>query len=187
MGSERCCFKRWDRRSTSTTQGRHRLDIRNVRLINGDLELLDEHFGFTGGAQRDNVWELQSRKNHRLWEWKLIANVKGDGGNDSYGTITVAGVKDAIKMQGASSPTSDGTGFSTPAELKTVLMEQYSEQIIDNAIRRVLAYALGRELLPIDRIAIDKMKKKLQPEGYRLRSLITEVVLSHPFRHKEFQ
>lgn len=168
------------------SKGRHRLDIRNVRLINGDLELLDEHFGFTGGAQRDNVWEFAIPQESPSVGWRLIANVKGDGGNDSYGTITVAGA-DAIKMQEPPHRLPDGTGFGTPAELKTVLMEQYSEQIIDNAIRRVLAYALGRELLPIDRIAIDTMKKKLQPEGYRLRSLITEVVLSHPFRHKEFQ
>ena len=132
------------------SKGRHRLDIRNVRLINGDLELLDEHFGFTGGAQRDNVWEFAIPQESPSVGWKLIANVKGDGGNDSYGTITVAGA-DAIKMQQPPHRLPDGTGFGTPAELKTVLMEQYSEQIIDNAIRRVLAYALGRELLPIDR------------------------------------
>ena len=168
------------------TKGRHRLDIRNVRLKNLDLELVDEHFGFTGGAKRDNVWEFAIPADAPSTGWELIANVKGDGGNDSHGIITVIG-DDAAANEDVGSQLPRGKPFRSPAELKDVLLSDYQDQVIDHAIRRVLAYALGRKLLPIDRVAVDEIKRQIRDDDYRFNALIKAVVLSYPFRHKEFQ
>ena len=167
------------------TKGRHRLDIRNVRLKSLDLELVDEHFGFTGGARRDNVWEFTIPADAPGGGWTLIANVKGDGGNDSHGIITVIG-DDAAAKEDTGSRLPRGKSFRSPAELKDVLLSDYRDQVIDHAIRRVLAYALGRKLLPIDRVAVDEIKSRIADDGYRFNALIKAVVLSYPFRNKEF-
>jgi len=50
----------------------------------------------------------------------------------------------------------DGTEFSTPAELKKVLLSQ-KEQFARNTVKKMLAYALGRDLTPYDRPVIKKI------------------------------
>ena len=70
--------------------GRHRLDVRNVRLQAGEVTLTDAHAGFTGSSTRNNVWFFKIPADAPKTGWKLTANVKGDGGNDSNGTITIA-------------------------------------------------------------------------------------------------
>ncbi len=163
------------------TKGRHRLNIKNVRLESGDIRLVDEHFGFTGNAQSNNVWRFAVPKDAPKDGWRLIAEVHGDGGRDSHGTITVAGPEDT--RPGHKLP--NGNSFATPAELKALLLTDYRDQIIDNVTKRVLAYALGRKCLPVDRPAIKKIKESIKTNNYRMTSLIEAVVLSHPFRHKE--
>ena len=163
------------------TKGRHRLDIRKVRLTNGGLELIDKHYGFTGNAQRDNVWFFKIPNDAPKEGWKLTAEIKGDGGNDSNGVITVAGPND--KRAGFKLP--NGNSFSTPAELKERLLVDYREQFIDNVVRRVLAFALGRQIQPIDRPAIAEIKKSLKSNDYRFQALLEAVVMSFPFRHKD--
>ncbi len=162
-------------------QGRHRLNIRNVRLQSGDVMLVDKHFGFTGNAQQNNVWRFSIPKNSPQSGWVLTAEIEGDGGNDSHGVISIAGPDD--KGEGYKLP--NGHEFSTPAELKQLLLADYRDQIIGNAVKRVLAYAIGRKVLPIDRPAIQEIKRSLQEDEYRMTTLIEAVVLSYPFRHKE--
>ena len=67
------------------------------------------------------------------------------------------------------------------------MLSDYRDQVIDHAIRRVLSYALGRKLLPIDRVTVDEIKRRIADDGYRFNALIKAVVLGYPFRHKEFQ
>ena len=165
------------------TKGRHRLNIRNVRLETGDVSLVDKHFGFTGEAQRDNVWFFSIPANAPKTDWRLTADVEGDGGTDSNGTITVSGPND--ESPGHQLP--NGKSFASPAELKQLLLADYRDQIIDNAVRRVLAYALGRKIQPIDRPAIREITVSIQANGYRMTDLIEAVALSYPFRHKEFR
>lgn len=165
------------------TKGRHRLNIRNVRLEAGDVKVVDKHFGFTGEAQRDNVWVFAIPEDAPQTGWRLTAEVEGDGGTDSHGTITVSGPAD--KAPGHMLP--NGTSFSTPAELKQLLLSGYRDQITDNVVRRVLAYALGRPIGPIDRPAIRQIRNSIRDDGYKMTDLIEEVVLSYPFRHKEYE
>lgn len=162
------------------TKGRHRLNIRNVRLTNGDLTIEDKHFGFTGEAKRDNVWFFSVPADAPPDDWKLIAQIEGDGGTDSHGTITIAGPED--QQPGYKLP--DGSTFRSPAELKQLLLSSYRAEIIDNAIKRVLGYALGRETLPLDRPAIRQIRESIRAGDDRLIDLIEAVALSFPFRHK---
>ena len=168
------------------TKGGQRLDIRNVRLRSGDLQMIDKHFGFTGGSRRDNIWSFQIPSDAPATGWELIAEIKGDGGSDSYGIITVVG-DEIVQAAAPRYELPDGKTFRTPSELKVLLLSEYRDQLIDNAIRRVLSYALGRKLLPIDRVAIRAIKEQIAANDYRMTSLIEAVALSYPFRHKEFQ
>ena len=81
----------------------------------------------------------------------------------------------------------NGKSFASPNELKKLLLSDYREQVTDNVIRRVLAYALGRKLEPIDRPAIQKIRASVDANDYRMTALIEAVVLSYPFTHKETQ
>lgn len=162
------------------TKGRHRLNIKNVRLTAGPLTIEDKHFGFTGEAKRDNVWFFTIPADAPATGWQLTASIEGDGGNDSHGIITIAGPDD--RQPGYELP--NGSTFRSPAELKQLLLSDYRDRIIDNAIRRVLGYALGRKILPLDRPAIHDIKNSLGERDYRLTDLIEAVALSFPFRHK---
>ena len=51
-------------------------------------------------------------------------------------------------------------------------------------VGHLLAYAVARPLEPSDRLAVDQILAATADEGYRLQSLIEQVVLSEPFRHK---
>lgn len=160
--------------------GAHRLDIRDVRLTSGKLEILDSHVGSTGSSHRDNIWFFPIPKGEPLSPWTLTARVRGSGGTDSNGVITVAGPDD--QEPGFQMP--NGREFRQPAELKSILLTDFGEQFIDNAIRRVLAYALGRSVLPVDRPALEKIKEQLRQQDHKFLALIEAVAMSYPFLHK---
>ena len=163
-------------------KGTHRLDIRKVRLESGDILLADNHFGYTGHARKDNVWKFKIPKDAPAKGWRLTAEIKGDGGNNSHGVISLLGGE---KVEGPSYKLPNGKSFTSPAGLKELLLSDYRDKIIDNAIKRVLAYALGRKVLPTDRPAIRRIKESLAQHDYRMNKLIEEVVLSYPFLNKE--
>ena len=152
-----------------------------MRLSSGDTIIEDKHFGFTGEARRDNVWFFAIPAGAPKSEWQLTAEIAGDGGNDSHGVITIAGPND--KLPAYELP--NGHAFRTPGELKQLLVSDYHDEIIDNAVRKVLGYALGRRILPLDRPAIRRIKETIRENNYRLIDLIEAVALSFPFRHKE--
>ena len=90
------------------TTGRHRLNIKDVRLEVGELKLIDKHFGFTGGKHHKNVWYFRIPKGAPTTGWKLTATVAGDLGNDSNGIITVSGPNDKFAGQEFTTHTFDG-------------------------------------------------------------------------------
>lgn len=76
------------------------------------------------------------------------------------------------------------------AGLRRHLLERRNEQFIDNVVRRMFVYALGRRVMLSDRRAIDRVKSQLSKNRYRSRVLIEEIVLSRQFlekRDREFQ
>ena len=165
-------------------KGRHRLNVRNVRLRSGKTLVTDSHFGFTGNAAKENVWFFPIPKDADADGWILTAEIQGDGGTDSSGVVTIASGRASDDGEGLFS-LPNGRRFDTPAELKKALLEDYSDAILDNVIHRVLGYALGRPVRPIDRPAVDKIREELRDRGNRMTALLEAVAVSYPFRYRQ--
>jgi hypothetical protein len=78
----------------------------------------------------------------------------------------------------------DGQEFSTPAELKKVLMSDFQGQIRRNIVVRMLSYALGRRLRYYDEPAISLLVRDLEKGEDRLHLLIEGIVRSVPFQYR---
>ncbi len=76
-----------------------------------------------------------------------------------------------------------GTKFNGPAELKVLLLKRKPE-FLRNLSRKLLGYALGRQLYPFDQCVVDDGLKALAADGDRPAALFERIVLSYPFRHR---
>ena len=77
----------------------------------------------------------------------------------------------------------DGASFSSPAELKKVLLNE-KKLFTRNAIEKMLSYALGRDLTPYDRPVVTKIMKKVMADGGSIQTAFIEVAKSYPFRNR---
>jgi hypothetical protein len=91
---------------------------------------------------------------------------------------------DAGKPIDASGVLPSGESFNGPIELRQALAAK-KDEILRHVTGKVLGYALGRSLEDSDHCAIEHLREKLEKDGYRARTLIREVVLSTPFRHRQ--
>ena len=74
--------------------------------------------------------------------------------------------------------------------LRQHLVETRREQFVENVVRRLFAYALGRRLMLSDRRRVEAMKAMLAKDEYRIRGLVEQIVLSRQFlekRDREFR
>jgi hexosaminidase len=72
------------------TSGGHRLDIEGIEvLVDGKVIAADNHYGYTGSKTLENVWKVKVSGLKSGAKVTLRAKVKGDGGDDSNGDITV--------------------------------------------------------------------------------------------------
>jgi Protein of unknown function (DUF1588)/Protein of unknown function (DUF1585)/Protein of unknown function (DUF1592) len=76
-----------------------------------------------------------------------------------------------------------GKRFSTPKELKAILADREAD-LARNLAEKLLAYALCRQLEGYDEIVVDQLVATIAKDGYRMQSLITEIVTSYPFTHR---
>jgi len=76
-----------------------------------------------------------------------------------------------------------GETFASPAELKAVLLAR-KDEFIRHLARKLLGYALGRELTRFDQCVIDDAVKAAREDGYRSLALFETIVLSYPFSHR---
>ena len=67
-------------------------------------------------------------------------------------------------------------------ELKQYLLKHKEDEITENVLRKLMTYAIGRELTFRDRAEIQKILKKLKVDGYGFRDMIIEVCKSSIFR-----
>ena len=79
-----------------------------------------------------------------------------------------------------------GEAFTSPAELKALLAEREAD-LARNMTERLMAYALGRQLEGYDEIVIDRLMARIAEDGYRVRTIITEVVTSYLFTHRRVE
>jgi hypothetical protein len=68
--------------------------------------------------------------------------------------------------------------------LRAYLHERRQDEFVDNLCRKLLAYALGRTLLPSDDDLIQDMRRKLAANDYRFSTLIEAIVTSPQFLNK---
>ncbi len=84
----------------------------------------------------------------------------------------------------ASGELPSGEKFNGAVELRNVLLSK-QDDFITNLTGRVMGYALGRSLQDGDDCTVQKIVQTLKGNGYEARSLITEIVLSTPFRNTQ--
>ncbi len=79
-----------------------------------------------------------------------------------------------------------GATFSNPAELKRLLAGQEAD-LARNLTERFMAYALGRPLEGYDEVVIDHLMTRIAGDGYRVRTILTEVIASYLFTHRRVE
>ena len=77
----------------------------------------------------------------------------------------------------------NGDKFNNPLELLAVIGGR-QEEFCRALAGKMLTYATGRGLQYYDRCAVDDIIKRMNEGGNRFSVLVTEVVLSDPFRKK---
>ncbi len=77
----------------------------------------------------------------------------------------------------------DGSSFAGPVELIQIL-EKRPDDFTRCIAEKMLTYALGRGLEWYDRCTIDEIVAAVRQDDYRLSRVITEIVLSDPFRKR---
>src|SRR5262249_29771513 len=60
-------------------------------------------------------------------------------------------------------------------------------EFVENFCRKLLAYALGRSLLPSDDATIEAMRARLAADGGRFGALVETIVTSPQFRNKRVE
>lgn len=88
--------------------------------------------------------------------------------DDSGGAIDAAG-----ELPG-------GKRFSSPKELKAIIAARQND-LARNLAERILAYALCRQLEGYDEIVVDHLMEIIAKDGYRVQTLISEILTSYPF------
>jgi len=81
----------------------------------------------------------------------------------------------------------NGKTFKTPREMKLLLLEMYQDDIANNFVEQMFAYALGRKSEPFDRLAIQRILGEVKQDGYKINTVIEQIVLSKQFRYRQDQ
>lgn len=85
----------------------------------------------------------------------------------------------------ASGELPDGRSFNGAVELATILAETESDAFAAAVTERLMTFALGRELSPVDRCTVDDITKNTKVRNYPWIDLILEVVGSRQFQYYE--
>lgn len=70
--------------------------------------------------------------------------------------------------------------FTNPVEFKDAILAE-KDRFTRAFAKHVLSFALGREVSVADSPALDEIAKQTAADGYRMRTLIRQVILSDPF------
>jgi hypothetical protein len=78
----------------------------------------------------------------------------------------------------------DGTRFNGAGAMQAVIANDMKQKFVRCLTEKMLIYALGRGLEYFDECTVDEIIHQLPKDNYRFKSLITEIVLSKPFRER---
>ncbi len=87
----------------------------------------------------------------------------------------------------ASASLPEGHKFSGPAGLRRILLARRHEQLVNQVIRKMLAYSLGRQLEYYDETAVRAIRKTMAANEFRFGTLIRAITRSYPFRNRQRQ
>lgn len=79
-----------------------------------------------------------------------------------------------------------GKRFTSPKELKALIAAR-KDDLARNLTEKLLAYALCRKLEGYDEIVVDRLMTVIAKDGYRMQTLISEIVTSYPFLNHRIQ
>ncbi len=74
--------------------------------------------------------------------------------------------------------------FTDAVSFKEALLVE-KDRFVRGFTEHLLSFALARELVPADSVAVDRIVEAAATDGYRLRALLKHIVLSPPFRQIE--
>ena len=80
---------------------------------------------------------------------------------------------------------SKGTEFDGPIGLRDVLTGEKMDDLARQVTRKMLSYALGRQLEYYDEPAIQKILVVFKKDNYRMQTLLREVCASYPFNFRK--
>jgi len=78
----------------------------------------------------------------------------------------------------------NGARFRGPQGLKKALIDTRLDDLGKQLIRKMLSYALGRQLEYYDEAVVREIAQKLKGSGYPLKDMVIEIGLSYPFTIK---
>jgi hypothetical protein len=102
---------------------------------------------------------------------------------ENYNAIGAFRSKDGSFDIDASGVFADGTKFSGPEDLKTIIASK-RESFARCLVEKMSTYALGRGIENYDRPTTERIVKKLAASGYKFSVLVSEIVKSDPFRKR---
>ena len=80
---------------------------------------------------------------------------------------------------------SDGTRLQGPTGLRQNLLARHLDDMSRQLIRKMLSYALGRQLEYYDEKAVEDIMSHLKKQNYAFDALIHGIVTSYPFQFKK--
>jgi hypothetical protein len=102
-------------------------------------------------------------------------------------------VGEARKLDLGGRPVDDHAAFPGGSEgngidgLRAYLKTRRHAEFVDNLCRKLLAYGLGRNLLPSDDATAEEMRRRLDSKGDRFGVLVETIVTSPQFRNKRVE
>jgi hypothetical protein len=89
----------------------------------------------------------------------------------------------ALKID-ASGKLPSGESFADFGEFKSVLMASRQDVFARALIEKLLTYATGRHMVPVDQNEIDDILERVESRDYGLRTMVIEVLTSNIFRSR---
>jgi hypothetical protein len=80
----------------------------------------------------------------------------------------------------ASAELPNGKSFQNIVDFKQLLLEQ-RDQFAHALVEKLLAYSIGRQMTPNDRLPIEQILASTKEAHYRFRDLVKQVIQSNPF------
>ena len=145
-----------------------------------DVPNLDETAVGTSGSMR------QQLEKHRANAVCASCHSRMDPlgfGLENYDAIGRWRTRDGNFDVDSSGTLPSGKTFSSPAEMRAILMSQLPE-FSHTLIEKMMTYALGRGLKTYDAGTVDNINRKLAADEYRFQTLIQQIVESLPFQSR---